>query len=87
MISNFSVIFGLNENTRKCDILRATLEAICYQTRDILEALAKDCGESCVKKLLMDGSMSCNDYVMQLLANIIGIPVGNVKCNCSLAYI
>ncbi|XKL68108.1 hypothetical protein PGB90_003599 [Kerria lacca] len=70
-----SVMFGLNENTQKSDILRATLEAICYQTRDLLEALAKDCGESCVRKLLIDGNMACNDYLMQLLADIIGVPV------------
>ncbi|XP_065199681.1 glycerol kinase 3-like [Planococcus citri] len=70
-----SAMFGMNENTQKTDIIRATIEAICFQTRDILEALAKDCGERCVKKLLIDGGMACNDYVVQLLADIIGIPV------------
>lgn len=72
-------MFGMNENTKKTDIIRATIEAICFQTRDILESLAKDCGERCVKKLLIDGGMACNDYVVQLLADIIGIPVG--KCD------
>lgn len=72
----FSVIFGLNERTQKSDILKATLEAVCYQAKDILEALANDCGESCAKKLFVDGSMAGNDYIMQLLADILGIPVG-----------
>lgn len=75
---NFSVMFGLNESTQKSDILKATLEAVCYQAKDIVEALAKDCGESCAKKLFVDGSMAGNDYIMQLLADILGIPVG--KC-------
>lgn len=71
-----SVLFGLNENTKKSDILRASLEAICYQTRDVLEALAKDCGENSVTKLLVDGSVMCSNYIVQLLADVVGIPVG-----------
>ena len=72
----FSVLFGLSEHTKKSDILRASLEAICYQTRDVLEALSRDCGETCVTKLLVDGSITCSNYIVQLLADIIGIPVG-----------
>lgn len=69
-------MFGLNEHTRKSDILKATLEAVCYQTKDILEALANDCGESCATKLFVDGNVMGNDYILQLLADILGIPVG-----------
>ncbi|KAK7602320.1 hypothetical protein V9T40_007909 [Parthenolecanium corni] len=70
-----SAMFGLNEHTRKSDILKATLEAVCYQTKDILEALANDCGESCATKLFVDGNVMGNDYILQLLADILGIPV------------
>lgn len=75
-VVSYSVLFGLNENTKKSDILRASLEAICYQTRDVLEALAKDCGENSVTKLLVDGSVMCSSYIVQLLADVVGIPVG-----------
>lgn len=51
------------------------MEAACYQTRDILEAMNKDCGIP-LQKLLVDGGMTVNNYIMQLQADLCGIPVG-----------
>lgn len=70
----FSVICGLTESTRPEHLIRATLEAVCYQTRDILEAMALDCGFP-LTKLLVDGGMTANNLLMQLQADLCGIPV------------
>lgn len=40
----FRVIIGISEDTEACHIVRATLDAVCFQTRDILEAMIKDYG-------------------------------------------
>ncbi|XP_024080435.1 glycerol kinase-like isoform X2 [Cimex lectularius] len=69
-----SVICGITEETSKANIIRAALEAVCFQTRDILEAMNKDCGIP-LKTLLVDGGMTNNDFLMQQLADIVGIPV------------
>lgn len=72
---NFSVICGITEDTTDVAIVRAALEAVCFQTRDILVAMNKDCGIP-LTKLLVDGGMTTNNYVMQLQADLCGIPVG-----------
>jgi len=74
-ISDFSVICGITEETTNVAIIRAALEAICFQTRDILDAMNKDCGIP-LTKLLVDGGMTVNSYIMQLQADLCGIPVG-----------
>ena len=58
----------------KDHIIRASLEAVCFQTRDILEAMYKDCGFP-LTKLYTDGKMSVNSLLMQLQADIAGLPV------------
>lgn len=60
--------------TTKGHIIRAALESICFQTRDILEAMHKDCGFT-LSKLYVDGKMTQNNLLMQLQADISGIPV------------
>lgn len=71
------VICGLTGFTTKNHIIRATLEAICFQTRDVLEAMKKDCGID-LNKLFVDGIMTSNSLLMQLQADLSGIPV----CKC-----
>lgn len=66
-------------------IVRAALEAVCFQTRDILDAMNKDCGIP-LTKLLVDGGMTANNYVMQLQADLCGIPVGSYLRVVLLAY-
>ncbi|XP_052743182.1 glycerol kinase isoform X1 [Bicyclus anynana] len=68
------IICGLTAFTTKNHIIRAALEAVCFQTRDILEAMNKDCGMP-LSKLHVDGKMTSNDLLMQLQADLVGIPV------------
>jgi glycerol kinase len=73
----YSVICGLTEETKPEHVVKAALEAVCHQVRDILEAMALDCGYS-LSKLLVDGGMTANDFLMQMQADYCGIPVGNI---------
>ncbi|XP_058449572.1 glycerol kinase isoform X2 [Malaya genurostris] len=68
------IICGLTSFTTKHHIIRAALEAVCFQTRDIIEAMKKDCGIN-LTKLHADGIMTNNTLLMQLQADLSGIPV------------
>ncbi|XP_065162340.1 glycerol kinase 3-like [Atheta coriaria] len=68
------IICGLTAYTTKKHIIRAALEAVCFQTRDIIEAMNKDCGIP-LSKLHVDGKLTTNNLLMQLQADISGIPV------------
>lgn len=70
-----SVICGLTEETKPGHVVKAALEAVAFQTRDILEAMALDCGYP-LSKLLVDGGMTANNFLMQMQADYCGIPVG-----------
>jgi len=67
-------IFGLTRDTGIAEIVRSALEAVCYQTRDLMEAMASDAGHG-ADRLRVDGGMVRNDWVMQFLADIINVPV------------
>ncbi|KAF2089382.1 glycerol kinase [Saccharata proteae CBS 121410] len=67
-------IFGITQHTQRGHIARATLEATCFQTKAILDAMEKDSGHK-LAELAVDGGMSKNDLCMQTQANVIGIPV------------
>lgn len=73
-INNISVICGISEDTERGHILQATLEAICFQVRDVLEAMANDCGMP-LTLLQVDGGMTMNALLMQLQADLIGLNV------------
>ncbi|XP_063972368.1 glycerol kinase 3 [Diachasmimorpha longicaudata] len=68
------VICGITEGTQQYHIIWAALEAVCFQTRDILEAMVKDSGTK-LSALLVDGGMTVNDLLMQLQADLTGINV------------
>ena len=68
------VIVGLTRYVQKAHIVRATLESICYQTRDVLEAMEQDSGVT-LKALKVDGGAVSNDFLMQLQADILGVDV------------
>ena len=72
---DFSVICGTTEDVTCVAIFRAALETVCLQTRDIPDALNKDCGIPCTK-LPVDGGVTVNSYIMQLQADMCGIPLG-----------
>ena len=67
-------IFGLTRDIGRAEIVRATLEAVCYQTRDLMQAMAAD-GAPRPKALRVDGGMSANNWLMQFLADILDLPV------------
>ena len=64
-------IVGLTRGTNKNHIIRATLEAIAHQTRDVLEAMQEDSGIE-LKALKVDGGASANNFLMQFQSDIIG---------------
>lgn len=66
-------IFGLTRATGRKEIVRATLESICYQTADLFTALAKD--GIAPKTLRVDGGMVANNWLLQFLANILDMEV------------
>ncbi|KAJ5871668.1 Glycerol kinase [Penicillium soppii] len=67
-------IWGITAHTQKGHIARATMEAACFQTKAILDAMAMDSGKS-LTELAVDGGMSNSDICMQTQADIIQIPV------------
>ncbi|RVD86709.1 uncharacterized protein DFL_004971 [Arthrobotrys flagrans] len=67
-------IFGITNYTKKEHVCRATIEATCFQTKAIMDAMEKDSGIT-IKNLAVDGGMSNSDECMQLQADIIGIDV------------
>ena len=67
-------ILGLTRDTGIADIVRAGLEAVCYQTGDLMGAMADDFGKA-PTTLRVDGGMTVNDWVMQRLADLLGVPV------------
>lgn len=54
--------------------MRATLEAVCFQVRDILEAMTKDCNFRLVQ-LQVDGGMTANKLLLQLQSDLVGLEV------------
>ena len=74
-------IFGLTRNTGPKELARAALEAACYQTRDLLEAMKVDFDASSDLKtvLRVDGGMSASNWTMQFLSDILGAPVDRPK--------
>ena len=67
-------IVGLSRFHTSAHIARATLEAICYQSRDVTEAMSADSGVA-VEVLKVDGGITANTLCMQLQADILGVPV------------
>lgn len=74
------MICGLTEETKPAHLVKAAMEGVCYQVRDVLEAMALDCGYR-LSKLLVDGGMTENNYLMQMQADYCGIPVGRYRFN------
>jgi glycerol kinase len=67
-------IVGLSRYNTNAHLARATLEAICYQSRDVSEAMEQDSGVH-LETLKVDGGVTVNDLCMQLQADILGVPV------------
>ena len=67
-------VLGLSRFNTKGHLARATLEAICFQTRAVLDAMTIDSGVT-LAVLKVDGGATANDTLMQLQADILGVPV------------
>lgn len=67
-------VFGITRGTTKAHFVRATLESLAYQSRDILEAMEKDSGIS-LTTLKVDGGAVKNNLLMQFQADILNVPV------------
>ncbi len=72
-------IVGLTRGVNKYHIIRATLEAMCYQVNDVLEAMRADSGIQ-LASLKVDGGASANNLLMQIQADISGAPVDRPRC-------
>ncbi len=95
------VIAGLTRYVTKAHLVRATLEAICYQTRDVLDAMRLDLSsqrasaadpssglssasldrQGLISSLKVDGGATVNEFLMQLQADVLGIPVVRPEIN------
>jgi glycerol kinase len=67
-------IVGLSRYNTNAHIARATLEAICYQSRDVADAMEKDSGVR-LEVLKVDGGVTANSLCMQIQADVLGVPV------------
>ena len=67
-------IFGLTLDATGAHLARAALEAVAYQTRDLIEAISNDCGTP-LTSVRVDGGMAANAWLCQFLADILDLPV------------
>ncbi len=67
-------IVGMTRGTNRAHIVRAALEAIAYQSADLFNAMAADCG-SRPPQMRVDGGASANSFLMQFQSDILGVPV------------
>ena len=67
-------IVGITRGTGLAELARATLESIAFQVADVLEAMAADSGEG-LRALRVDGGAAANDLLLQLQADLLGVPV------------
>jgi glycerol kinase len=65
------VILGISRGTTRAHLARATLEAIAFQTRDVIETMESECGLT-LPELRVDGGAAANDLLMQIQADILG---------------
>ena len=71
-------IFGLTRGTTRAHLVRAALESLAFQSRDLVEAMARDSGAR-VRSLKVDGGAAANDWLMQYQADLLGVPVARPR--------
>ncbi|MEX0634487.1 FGGY-family carbohydrate kinase [Serratia ureilytica] len=72
-------IFGLTRGASSNHIIRATLESIAFQTRDVLDAMQADANTR-LQSLRVDGGAVANNFLMQFQSDILGTRVERLKC-------
>ncbi|HVZ09103.1 glycerol kinase GlpK [Rhodopila sp.] len=76
-----ALLTGMTRGTTRKEIVRAALEAVAYQTRDLLDAMRADWGNTAGGSVIrVDGGMSASDWTMQFLADILAAPVDRPAC-------
>jgi glycerol kinase len=71
-------LVGLTRGVERAHVVRAALEALAYQTRDVVDAMAADAGTA-LSMLRVDGGATANDFLMQFQADVLGVPVERPK--------
>ena len=71
-------VFGLTRGSSKEDFVKATLQAIAYQVRDVIDTMQLDSGIA-IPELRVDGGAAMNNYLMQFQADILGIDIARAK--------
>jgi glycerol kinase len=67
-------VLGLTRGVTRAHLVRATLESLAFQTRDVMDAMAADAGAP-LRALRVDGGAAANDFLMQFQADLLGVPV------------
>lgn len=73
-------VFGITRGTTKEHFIRATLESLAYQTKDVLAAMEQDAGIN-LKTLRVDGGAVKNNFLMEFQSDILNVPVQRAKIN------
>jgi glycerol kinase len=71
-------LLGLTRGVTRAHVVRAALESLAYQTRDVVDAMAADSGTP-LTTLRVDGGAAANDFLMQFQADVLGVPVERPK--------
>ncbi|GBD26653.1 Glycerol kinase [bacterium HR30] len=71
-------IVGLTRGTTKAHLIRAALEALAYQTRDVVDTMVADSGQP-LKTLRVDGGAAANNFLLQFQADVLAVPVDRPK--------
>ncbi len=71
-------IYGMTLDTGRKELVKATVEALAYQTRDVIDAMMQDAGKEMLA-LKVDGGASANNYLMQFQADILNVTVDRPK--------
>jgi len=67
-------LLGLTRGVTRAHVVRAALESLAFQTRDVVEAMAADAGEP-LRTLRVDGGAAANGFLMQFQADVLGVPI------------
>ena len=74
-----AAIFGITRDSQISHIVRAALESVCYQTVDLIHAMQEDYAQP-LQTLQVDGGMSKNNWLLQFLSDMLGLPVKRPCC-------
>ncbi len=74
------MIIGLTRGTQREHLVRAALEAVAFQTRDLMEEMGGGSTKNTIRELRVDGGMAANDLFLQLQADVLGLPVIRPSC-------